>query len=95
MAAEAVVLNFDRTFMFINMSKMDIKLEKKRLLARFNAIEDARLIRAINALLDFGLKDKPSKKLSDVFGALSAAEANELNKIIEDGCEKIDTDGWK
>ncbi len=74
---------------------MDIKLEKKRLLDRFNAIEDAQLIRAINALLDFGLKDKPSKKLSDVFGVLSASEADELNSIIEDGCENIDPDGWK
>ncbi|MCF8459822.1 MAG: hypothetical protein K9G46_03795 [Flavobacteriales bacterium] len=65
---------------------MDIKLEKKRLLDRFNAIEDAQLIRAINALLDFGLKDKPSKKLSDVFGVLSASEADELKSIIDDGC---------
>lgn len=74
---------------------MDIKLEKKRLLARFSSIEDVKLIRAINALLDFGMKDKPSKTLSDVFGVLSSYEANELNTIIEDGCEKIDTDGWK
>lgn len=73
---------------------MNLKQEKKRLLDRFNAIEDVQLIRAINALLDFGLKDKPSKKFSNVFGVLSASEADELNTIIEDGCGQIDRNSW-
>lgn len=74
---------------------MDIKLERKRLIDRFKAIEDARLIRAINDFLDLALKEHSKKQLSDVFGVLSASEADELNSIIEDGCENIDPDGWK
>ncbi|MBI1791579.1 MAG: hypothetical protein HYR60_28960 [Acidobacteria bacterium] len=27
-------------------------------------------------------------------GALSAEEAGELERVIEEGCEKVDEDGW-
>lgn len=74
---------------------MDIKTERNRLIDRFKSIEDARLIRAINDLLDLALKDRSKKQLTDVFGVLSASEADELNSIIEDGCENVDPDGWK
>lgn len=74
---------------------MDIKSERKRLIDRFKGIEDARLIRTINDLLDLAMKDHSKKQLSDVFGVLSSSEADELHSIIEDGCENIDLDGWK
>jgi hypothetical protein len=32
--------------------------------------------------------------LTRTAGALSAEEADELERLIEEGCEKIDEDGW-
>jgi len=32
--------------------------------------------------------------LARTSGALSAEEADEMNRIIEEGCEKIDESGW-
>lgn len=74
---------------------MDIKLERKRLIDRFKAVEDERLIRALNDLLDIALRSPSKKHFSDVFGVISTSEANELNSIIEDGCENIDPNDWK
>lgn len=32
--------------------------------------------------------------LARTAGALSPEEADELNRVIEEGCEKIDESGW-
>lgn len=39
-------------------------------------------------------QDQCKAILARTAGALSPAEADELNRIIEEGCEKIDEHGW-
>lgn len=75
---------------------MNINLEKDNIIKRFNKINDIHLIRAIKNLVDFGLKKEADKtpKLSTFFGILSEDEANNIQNIINDGCEKIDENEW-
>lgn len=52
----------------------------------------------VDFLLDKELKKNEIKKPTDIskfYGIISDEEGAELMKIIEDGCGKIDYDGWK
>ncbi|MCB9226343.1 MAG: hypothetical protein H6578_04145 [Chitinophagales bacterium] len=75
---------------------MDIKLEKDNIIKRFEKINDIDLIKAVKSLLDFGLKrnSKKKKELSKFFGIMNEDEANEFDRIINDGCENIDKNEW-
>lgn len=71
-----------------------LEIEKEELITRFRNLEDMRILKAIRALLDHAVPPVKKPRLASVFGSINAAEARELENIIKDGCEGIDSSGW-
>jgi hypothetical protein len=78
----------------VNILKMSIETRKLRLIEDFVKIRDHVLLDKIEALL----KHKPvstSKTSLDKFvGIWSKEEADEIKKIIAEGCEQIHEEDW-
>jgi hypothetical protein len=58
-------------------------------------LKNEALLNELETVLDKKKKKDAKKSFRDFVGIMSKAEANEMMKIIEDGCEKIDYEGWK
>jgi len=71
-----------------------LEADKEELISRFRSVNDLRVIKAIRALLDEAVPKTAKVPLSSVFGSISDAEANELVRIIRDGCENVDDSQW-
>jgi hypothetical protein len=56
---------------------------------------DAVLKEVEKALSHSALKAVPRKSFSELTGSISKEEAEELEKIIEEGCDQINPDDWK
>ncbi|WP_153797588.1 hypothetical protein [Foetidibacter luteolus] len=58
-------------------------------------VEDERILNELEWIIK---KDQlPAKKLSAMqfVGSISGEDVNLIEKAIEEGCEQIDSDGWK
>jgi len=73
---------------------MDIKARKLRLIEDFIKIQDNTLLDRIEALISS--KQTKSKELSieKFSGIWPKEEANEINKIIEEGCGLVNEADW-
>lgn len=75
-----------------------MKLEEKKLhfIEDYLKVSDIKLIDELDVVLR---KQKKKTRSSSTFkkhsGIISNKEAKELSKIIEEGCETIDTNEWK
>ena len=60
-------------------------------------VENESVLRQVEAILKKAkAKGVSTKKdFSEFVGLLTNKEADEMQKIIDDGCENIDWDGWK
>ena len=56
---------------------------------------DAVLNEVEMALSRSALKAVPRKRFSELTSSISKEEAEQLEKIIEEGCEQINPDDWK
>ena len=67
-----------------------------------NIVEDLKTLPpdSLETAADFIRRLKPVSQaerraaLDRTFGCLSPEEADELERVIEEGCEKFDEDGW-
>ena len=59
-------------------------------------IEDAHILQEVeNILLSHSAKSGEVKKFASFAGSLTDVEVDELENIITEGCEKINTNDWK
>ncbi len=74
---------------------MDIESRKLRIIAAFTSLKDIKKISQIESLLlpksNLNNRQLMLENSSDLW---SKKEADDIKKIIEEGCEKIDEDGW-
>ena len=56
---------------------------------------DAVLNEVEKVLSGSGLKPVPRKNFTEFTNSISKEEAEEMEKIIEEGCEQINPDDWK
>ncbi len=57
--------------------------------------DDAVLSEIEKALTKSGLKAVTNKRFSELSNTISKEEAEEMERVIEEGCEQINPDDWK
>lgn len=73
---------------------MNIEARKLRIIELFTSLKDTTKITQIESiLLPSSLSDRKAM-INSLAGTWSEEEAEEMKKIIEEGCEKIDESEW-
>lgn len=74
---------------------MNLATRKLRLIEAFSSLEDVKKIEEIESiLLSNDSKSEHTHMVDSLSGAWSIDEAEEMKRIIEEGCEKIDESEW-
>lgn len=73
---------------------MSIETRKLRLIEDFVKIKDHVLLDKIEALLKRNPSSTSKLSIDKFVGIWSKEEANEIKKIIEEGCEQIHEEDW-
>ena len=100
-------INCHRNFMQIRCNKKDLVLQKHFCMysdtRKINIIEavlkvkDEKVLNEVESVLAKSGKEKISagKSFVDFTRSFTKEEADEFEKLIEEGCEKINEDDWK
>ena len=73
---------------------MDIQNRKLRLIEDFLKIRDKSMLDKIEALLKSQSINKKQPDIEKFSGIWTKKEAEEVSKIIEEGCEQINNEDW-
>ena len=75
---------------------MDVGAVKLHLIEELLKLDDAAVLTELELVFAKN-RLEPGRRRSfvDVTGAISTEEADELERIIEEGCEQINADDWK
>ncbi len=69
---------------------------KIRIIEAVLKVEDDTLLNEVEAILSQTKNEKPpTKSFIDFTNSFTEEEAREFEKVIEEGCEKIDENEWK
>ena len=74
------------------MSAVERELQQR--LARLGPAEKQQMLEYARSLEDASPRGTPPSALVRFFGRISAEDAKEMEAAIEEGCERIDQDGW-
>jgi hypothetical protein len=70
--------------------------KKLHLIEAILKVEDDAVLKEVENILSKNNNNVSSRKsFKDFAGVLTDNEANEMEKIIEEGCEQINLDDWK
>ena len=74
---------------------MNIDTRKLRLIEAFSSLDDITKIEKIESILlsDTGRTNRKNQ-IESLSGSWSEEEADDIRKVIADGCEKIDKNEW-
>lgn len=73
---------------------MNIEARKLRIIELFTSLKDTTKITQIESLLLPSSSSDRKTMINSLAGTWSEEEAEEIKKIIEEGCEKIDESEW-
>lgn len=71
------------------------KEKKLYLIEEILKIEDERILEEVETVIKKNKRNAGRKSFKEFAGLMSDTEAEELEKIIEEGCEQINPDDWK
>ncbi len=74
---------------------MNLEARKLRIIQAFSSMNDITKINQIESLvLSKSTAEKRKSMLETLSGSWTNEEAEDIKKVIEEGCEKIDENGW-
>lgn len=93
---DLVIFIIRRFLKFYKMDSMNIEARKQRLIRIFSRVDDTRLIGQLEAILLKKEENLTSKTpIIDILsGAWSNEEAEDIKRVIAEGCEKFDENEW-
>lgn len=68
---------------------------KLHLIEEILKIEDEAVLAEVESLINSKMHTVKRRSFTDFAGMMSDEEADELEKIIDEGCEQINPDDWK
>ncbi|MEO6521840.1 MAG: hypothetical protein ABIN91_09185 [Mucilaginibacter sp.] len=75
---------------------MDVGAVKLHLIEELLKVDDAALLTELELVFAKNrLEGVTKKSFVEISDSISLEEANELERIIEEGCEQINADDWK
>lgn len=71
--------------------------KKIQLIEEVLKLDDNKVLKEIESVLSRASRKRKKGriKIDDFFGIWSPAEANKIEKAIEEGCEQVNPDDWK